>query len=356
MSAPTSREPESAPAAILDLIEAIEPQDEEARSSAGAYLSEIGMIALLDADQEWALAERVRAGDAEARRRMIESNLRLVVTVARPYAGRGVSLMDLIAEGNLGLIRAVEKFDPARRLRFSTCAVWWIREAVQHAVMHQGRAVRLPVHVLRELAQVLRAERELSARSSTAPSLEQIAAAAGKSVQGVAELFRVSERIGSLDAVDSGELALFVGGGHLEPHVGPPLALGEVGHLGDHLKRAADFERPDKDELLAREDAAPRHRVVLQVGLATPDPPEAGRGEALVERVVVAGDADIHRLENLDQPSRLDRHLGRKEHGPHALCYDRASIIAEPIHPYFQPRAGGRLLLCDCISRGNFDG
>mgnify|MGYP001551739333 CR=1 FL=1 len=210
MSAPTSREPESAPAAILDLIDAIEPQDEEARSSAGAYLSEIGMIALLDADQEWALAERVRAGDAEARRRMIESNLRLVVTVARPYAGRGVSLMDLIAEGNLGLIRAVEKFDPARRLRFSTCAVWWIREAVQHAVMHQGRAVRLPVHVLRELAQVLRAERELSARSSTAPSLEQIAAAAGKSVQGVAELFRVSERIGSLDAVDSGELALIV--------------------------------------------------------------------------------------------------------------------------------------------------
>ena len=199
---------------ILDLIDAIEPQDEEARSSAGAYLNEIGLIALLDAREEWALAERVQAGDAEARRRLIEANLRLVVKVARAYVGRGVSLMDLIAEGNLGLIRAVEKFDPARRLRFSTYAVWWIREAVQHGVMHHGRTVRLPVHVLRELAQVLRADRELAARLGNAPSLDQIAAAVGKSVQDVAELFRVGERVGSLDAaIESGERALI---GHLQ--------------------------------------------------------------------------------------------------------------------------------------------
>ncbi|MBA8888825.1 RNA polymerase nonessential primary-like sigma factor [Dokdonella fugitiva] len=193
---------------ILDLVEAIEPQDEEARSSASAYLGEIGYIELLGAREEWALAERVQAGDADARRRLIEANLRLVVSVARSYVGRGVPLMDLIAEGNLGLIRAVGKFDPARRLRFSTYAVWWIREAVQSAVMNQGRTVRLPVHVLRELAQVLRAERELAARIGAAPSLDQIAEVVGKSVQDVAELFRVSERVDSLDALDAGERAL----------------------------------------------------------------------------------------------------------------------------------------------------
>ncbi|HEX5121919.1 MAG TPA: sigma-70 family RNA polymerase sigma factor [Rhodanobacteraceae bacterium] len=189
-----------------DLVDAIEPHDEEARSSTSVYLSEIGLTRLLEAREEAALAAAIQAGDGEARRRMIEANLRLVVSVARSYVGRGVPLMDLIAEGNLGLIRAVEKFDPARRLRFSTYAVWWIREAVQHAVMHHGRTVRLPVHVLRELAHVLRAERELAARNGTPPSLDQIAAAVGKNLGDVAELFRVNERVTSLEAVaEAGE-------------------------------------------------------------------------------------------------------------------------------------------------------
>lgn len=189
-----------------DLVDAIEPHDEEARSSTTVYLSEIGLTPLLQAREETALAAAIQSGDGEARRRMIEANLRLVVSVARAYVGRGVPLMDLIAEGNLGLIRAVEKFDPARRLRFSTYAVWWIREAVQHAVMHHGRTVRLPVHVLRELAHVLRAERELAARHGTPPSLDQIAAAVGKDLRDVAELFRVSERVTSLEAVaEAGE-------------------------------------------------------------------------------------------------------------------------------------------------------
>jgi RNA polymerase nonessential primary-like sigma factor len=239
---PHAPEQESAADEILDLVEAIEPQDEEARSSASAYLGEIGLIDLLGAREEWALAERIQAGDVDARRRLIEANLRLVVSVARPYVGRGVPLMDLIAEGNLGLIRAVAKFDPARRLRFSTSAVWWIREAVQSAVMNHGRTVRLPVHVLRELAQVLRAERELTARHGAAPRLDQIADVVGKSVQDVAELFRVSERVDSLDALDAGERALIGSIQEGDDSTTEPAALGS-GRLAELIGSLNERQR-----------------------------------------------------------------------------------------------------------------
>jgi len=240
MNPPASSEPEFSGDDFHDLVEAIEPQDKEARSSTSVYLKEIGLTPLLQAQEEAALAADVRAGDGEARRRMIESNLRLVVSVARSYVGRGVPLMDLIAEGNLGLIRAVEKFEPERRLRFSTYAVWWIREAVQHAVMHHGRTVRLPVHVLRELALVLRAERELAARNGKPPSLEQIAAAVGKDMQDVAELFRVSETVTSLDAAaESGEPAIAPAPPEREES-STALSLGEAERLGHWLSRLTE--------------------------------------------------------------------------------------------------------------------
>jgi len=195
---------------LLELVDAVETHDDETRDSTSAYLNEIGLTPLLSPESESALAQRVRAGDAEARRQMIEANLRLVVTVARGYVGRGVPLLDLIAEGNLGLIRAVEKFEPERRLRFSTYAVWWIRDAVQHALMHQGRTVRVPVHVLREFAQVLRARRQFVATHGRMPGTEEMAQAVGKSAAAVAELFSVTERISSLDAPlsDSDDRAL----------------------------------------------------------------------------------------------------------------------------------------------------
>jgi RNA polymerase nonessential primary-like sigma factor len=189
--------------ALLDAVEA--PQGDEVRSSTSAYLNEIGLIPLLDAVAERALADRVCGGDIDARRQMIECNLRLVVSVAWAYVGRGVALLDLIEEGNLGLIRAVEKFEPSRGLRFSTYATWWIREAVQRAIMQQGRTVRIPAHVLRDLAQVLRARRELVMRLTRYPTQEELAQTLGRPIQEIAALFCLTEQIRSLDAPMSEE-------------------------------------------------------------------------------------------------------------------------------------------------------
>lgn len=185
-----------------DLFELLGPVEVDAveRDSTTAYLNEIGLIPLLDAEAERALAERARAGELAARQSLIEANLRLVVNAARAYLGRGLPMIDLIAEGNLGLIRAVEKFDPARGFRFSTYAMWWIREAIEFALMRQTRAVRLPVHVLRELAQVLRTNRELTRTLGRTPTLDEIARAAGKDVAEVARLYRFNARVDSLDA------------------------------------------------------------------------------------------------------------------------------------------------------------
>lgn len=185
-----------------DLFELLGPVEVDAveRDSTTVYLNEIGLIPLLDAEAERALAERARAGELAARQSLIEANLRLVVNAARAYLGRGLPMIDLIAEGNLGLIRAVEKFDPDRGFRFSTYAMWWIREAIEFALMRQTRAVRLPVHVLRELAQVLRTNRELTRTLGRTPTLDEIARAAGKDVAEVARLYRFNARVDSLDA------------------------------------------------------------------------------------------------------------------------------------------------------------
>lgn len=192
-------EPDPADADLAALLAASpDPRDREQGDSTAAYLAEIGLMPLLDGADEQILARALRAGDSGARKRLIECNLRLVVSAARAYLGRGLPLLELIAEGNLGLIRAVEKFDPERGFRFSTYGMWWIREAMEFALM-RSRAVRLPVQVVRDLSALLRANRELAV-DGRPPSLEVLARHLDKSVNEIAHLYSLNERVESLDA------------------------------------------------------------------------------------------------------------------------------------------------------------
>jgi RNA polymerase nonessential primary-like sigma factor len=169
------------------------------------YLSEIGFSPLLTAEEEILYARRALRGDEAARKRMIESNLRLVVKISRRYSNRGLALLDLIEEGNLGLIRAVEKFDPERGFRFSTYATWWIRQTIERALMNQTRTIRLPIHVVKELNIYLRTARELSQKLDHEPTAEEIAHELDKPVDDVSKMLRLNERISSVDTPIGGE-------------------------------------------------------------------------------------------------------------------------------------------------------
>ena len=164
------------------------------------YLNEIGANPLLTAEEELALTRRVRAGDFEARQIMIERNLRLVVNIAKHYLNRGIPLLDLVEEGNLGLMHALEKFDPERGFRFSTYATWWIRQNIERAIMNQSRTIRLPVHVVKELNQVLRAQRSVEAEGGGQFSLEEVAKRLDKPIEVVRSILALSEHTASLDA------------------------------------------------------------------------------------------------------------------------------------------------------------
>lgn len=163
------------------------------------YLGEIGFSPLLTAEQEVEIARRIQKGDEEARKRMIESNLRLVVKIARRYLNRGLALLDLIEEGNLGLIRAVEKFDPERGFRFSTYATWWIRQTIERGIMNQTRTIRLPIHVVKEINIYLRAARHLAQTLDHEPSPEEIAQMLDKPIDDVKRMLGLNERVTSVD-------------------------------------------------------------------------------------------------------------------------------------------------------------
>jgi len=164
------------------------------------YLNEIGASPLLTAEEEVSLARRAQQGDEDARNHMIESNLRLVVKIARRYMNRGLAFLDLIEEGNLGLIRAVEKFDPERGFRFSTYGTWWIRQTIERAIMNQTRTIRLPIHIVKEINTYLRAARTLAQKLDHEPSAEEIADLLDKPLEDVERMLWLNERISSTDS------------------------------------------------------------------------------------------------------------------------------------------------------------
>lgn len=164
------------------------------------YLNELSKSVLLTADEEIHYGRLVQQGDVAARQHMIESNLRLVVKISRRYMNRGLPMLDLIEEGNLGLIRAVEKFDPEKGFRFSTYATWWIRQTIERAIMNQTRTIRLPIHIIKEMNIYLKKARKLSQELDREASAEEVAAATGKPVEEIEKMFRMhAENVTSLD-------------------------------------------------------------------------------------------------------------------------------------------------------------
>ena len=239
------------------------------RENLRVYLKEIGRIALLTREQEGELARRVRDGDAAAKARLTEANLRLVVQIARRYVNRGLPLPDLIEEGNLGLLRAVEKFDADRGTRFSTYATWWIRQAIARALANQARTIRLPVHVGLLLPRYKREQQRLTQELERAPTMEEVAAAMGTTVDQLEELEEIRQQPVSFET-PIGE------GGRIGDLIADPAA--------DPLDALISLFRERADLVSVLDDLAANERTVLRrrFGLEG-DPPE--KLEAIGQRL-----------------------------------------------------------------------
>lgn len=174
--------------------------DDIADDSVRLYLHEIGRVPLLTAEEEIALARRIEKGDQRAKDQMAEANMRLVVSIAKRYSGRGLDFLDLIQEGNTGLLRAVEKFDPDKGFKFSTYATWWIRQAITRAIADQARTIRIPVHMVETINKLLRTQRRMTQKLNREPTLEELATELEMEVEKVEYIMKIKQDISSLDA------------------------------------------------------------------------------------------------------------------------------------------------------------
>ena len=230
------------------------------------YLKEIGHVPLLTAEEEVALAQRMEAGDEEARHRLEEANLRLVVSIAKRYVGRGMMFLDLIQEGNLGLLKAVEKFDYSKGYKFSTYATWWIRQAITRAIADQARTIRIPVHMVETINKYIRVSRQLLQELGRDPTPEEIAHRMGLSVARVREIMKISQEPVSLET---------------------PIGEEEDTHLSDFIEDEAAPDPADAASMLLLKEQisevlttlAPREAEVLRLRFGLVD----GRSRTLEE-------------------------------------------------------------------------
>ena len=199
----------------LDKIDLSVPEGVSIEDPVRMYLKEIGKVSLLTADEEIELAKRMEQGDEEAKKRLAEANLRLVVSIAKRYVGRGMLFLDLIQEGNLGLIKAVEKFDYRKGYKFSTYATWWIRQAITRAIADQARTIRIPVHMVETINKLIRVSRQLLQELGREPTPEEIAAELDMPVERVREILKISQEPVSLET---------------------PIGEEEDSHLGDFIQ------------------------------------------------------------------------------------------------------------------------